>query len=203
MKQVVLAAALVLTSNGFAGAEPGPKELVLSCSGAFAQDSDIKRVTSVFGAENVKQEKVDGAEGESIEATVIFGDDAKRRVEILWWDEPNHSRPSTIRLAGDENAWSLGGLHMGSPVKAVNDANGKPYKISGFDWDYGGLVQDWSGGKIPALAGGSCTVQIGFSHDGELPGKLMGDGVTVISTDKSLLKGKVYISSLGLGWAEK
>ena len=108
-----------------------------------------------------------------------------------------------MRIAGDGNIWSLGPIHAGTPVAEVNAANGKAFKISGFDWDYGGLVQDWDGGKVPALSGSDCTVQVGFSHEGELPQELEGDSVTVISTDKALAKGKTTVNSLGIGWPEQ
>ena len=203
MFRLALATALFFAGSLPALADPGPEDLRLACSGAFAKDSDLKRVIAVFGKANVKQDKVDGAEGESIEATVVYGDDPAKRLEILWWDDKSHSRPSTVRITEGPSNWALGAIKAGSPVAVVNKANGKAFKISGFDWDYGGQVQDWNGGAVPGLGGEGCSVQVSFSHEGDLPQKLLGDGVTVTSTDKALAAGKVFVQTLGIGWPEE
>lgn len=203
MLRPLLAPALLLAACLPAFADPGPENLQLTCTGAFAKDSDLKQVIAVFGKKNVKQDQVDGAEGESLEATVVFGDDPAKRLEILWWDEKAHRRPSTIRVTEAPSEWSLGSIKAGSPIDEVTKANGKAFTISGFDWDYGGLAQDWKGGKIPALGGEGCTVQVSFTHEGDLPQRLIGDGATVVSSDKGLTAGKTTVQTIGLGWPEK
>jgi len=200
MSRLALATAFLLAGSLAALADPGPDDLQLACAGPFAKDADLKAVIAVFGKANVKQDKIDGAEGESITATVVYGDDPAKRLEIIWWDEEGHRRPSTIRVTNEQSAWTLGALKVGSPVAEVNKANGKPFKISGFDWDYGGQVQDWNGGKVPGLGGKGCSVQVTFTHEGNLPQRLVGDGATVTSTDKGLAAGKTTVQTLGIGW---
>jgi len=203
MLRSALAPALLLAACLPALADPGPENLQLTCTGAFAKDSDLKQVIAAFGKQNVKQEQVAGAEGETLEATVVFGSQPTKRLEILWWDDKGHRRPSTIRVTEAPSEWTLGPIKAGSPIAEVTKANGKAFTLSGFDWDYGGLAQDWKGGKVPALGGDGCSVQVAFTHEGSLPNRLIGDGATVTSTDKGLVAGKTTVQTLGLGWPEE
>ncbi|MEE1611341.1 hypothetical protein [Microvirga sp. CF3016] len=46
------------------------------------------------------------------------------------------------------------GLRVGSPFKAVETVNGKPFILYGFEWDYGGTIESWNGGALGNLPGG-------------------------------------------------
>lgn len=201
MLRPCLATALLACTPALA--DPGPQSLELACTGAFARDSDKARVEQVFGKENVKEEEIDGPEGTTYKATVIYGKDAAKRIAITWWDEEGRRRPSTIRLDDDKTAWRLAGLKVGSPVADLNKANGKAFKIAGFDWDYGGWVTSWEKGKVETLGGKDCSVAARLSYRKDLPDSMSGDGVTVTSSDKRLAAGQAYVSDLSLNYSDK
>jgi hypothetical protein len=46
----------------------------------------------------------------------------------------------------------------------VESANGGVFNISGFDWDFGGYVNDWKGGKLAETAPGCHTI-LKFKRD--------------------------------------
>jgi hypothetical protein len=183
--------------------EPGPDALVLACSGPFARDADRAALVARFGAGNVRDEDVGGAEGDTVAATVLYPDDPRRRLEITWWDEAGHRRPATIRTREDASLWKVAGIGIGSPLAAVTEANGHAFVLSGFGWDYGGLVTDWSGGRLPQAVGAGCALQMGFSPEKDAPDAIMGDGVVLRSNEPAVLASEPSVIELGLGWPEK
>jgi hypothetical protein len=140
-------AALVLLTLGYASAEE------LRCQGAFAKDMDHKRLVAAFGQSNVKLGTVREAEGVRARASIVFPKDPARRLEVVWFDEKSLRHPRRIDLAG--SGWSgPGGLRIGASLEAVETANGKPFILYGFEWDYGGTVESWNGGMLGKLPGG-------------------------------------------------
>ena len=93
---------------------------------------------------------------------MLFADDPARRIEIVWDDGTDH--PSSVTIHGDASQW-VGplGIALGRSTAEVEQANGGPFTMSGFDWDYGGFVTDWKAG---ALSRESCHVTTGFTPHG-------------------------------------
>jgi hypothetical protein len=89
----------------------------------------------------------------------------------------------------------VAGLAPGADVASVEAANGKPFEVSGFDWDYGGYIEDFHGGKLKSLPGG-CTLSIRFAVEGDLPDGMSGDGVKIASTDKRLRAAGAKVSAI-------
>jgi hypothetical protein len=74
-------------------------------------------------------------------------------LEVVWFDEKDLRHPRRIDLAG--SGWTgPGGLRIGAPLEVVERANGKPFILYGFEWDYGGTVESWNGGALGNLPGG-------------------------------------------------
>jgi len=163
IRLAALVAALVATAS-LAPAAPQPAEgkNVLQCDGAFARDSSHAKLVQSFGKSSVAFTDIDGAEGEKVKASVIYPDEPRRRVEILWHDEKARARPSTIRV-GFKSQWrTVRGLRIGSELAEVEKINGRPFKLVGFDWDLGGRVSDWMGGTLATLPGG-CDFRLAFN----------------------------------------
>ena len=99
-----------------------------------------------FGAGNLKNTAIYRGEGESVKGTVVFDKDPKRRMEITWTAS---KRVGDITISGKSSLWHTAeGITLGTTLAELQRLNGKPFKFSGFDWDYGGLIQDWQGGKL-------------------------------------------------------
>jgi hypothetical protein len=140
----------------------------IRCDGAFGKDTSHARLASLFGAKNVVFQPVDGPEGSKMNATVIFPNDPKRRIEVLWHDENARKKPATI-VIGPQSTWRARGFRIGERIDDVERVNGKPFKMSGFDWTYGGAARDWQGGKLENLSGG-CRLGMRFEADPNAPG---------------------------------
>ena len=144
---------------------PGPQNLVLSCAGPFAPDSTHDRLVEVFGARNVALEEVRIGEGEQDTASVIYPKDRARRVEVLWAYARRRARPAVVRVEEAGTRWTLAvGFGPGATLAAVEKANGAPFQISGFDWEYGGRVTDWNGALSSGAATG-CALTVRFAKD--------------------------------------
>jgi hypothetical protein len=120
-----------------------------------------------FGAANVTSEQVDGAEGDKVTVTVLFARQKERRLAISWVDETRHKGISQFTF-GKGAAWVIGGVHIGSTLAEVVEANGRAFTLSGFDWDYGGTVTDWHGGRMEQQPGG-CRVGVRFDAARDAP----------------------------------
>ncbi len=136
-------------------AEPTP----LACTGPFARDSSHDRLVAAFGAANVAFGKVDGPESSEHEATILFGSDPERRLEVTWRGA-TRSRPDVISFEG--SGWvAPHGIRIGASLDAVVRRNGQPFRISGFGWDNAGLTA-FQRGRLAAVPGG-CRIAVRFA----------------------------------------
>lgn len=150
------ALAVGLLASGGAHAEE------LKCAGPFAKDADHARLVTTFGRANVARETL-YEEGSELKASVVFPKDPVRRIEITWWDEKGYRRPSSIQAKGA--GWTgPNGLGVNASLSDVETANGRPFSLYGFGWDYGGTVSDWKGGAFATIPG-DCNLIVVFGSD--------------------------------------
>lgn len=177
----------------------------LACAAPFGPKSSHTEVVAAFGKLEVAFEKVDGAEGEEIQATVVHPHDAARRLELTWADDKKRSGLLGVRFSEQATWIAPNGVKHGMSVAEVEKMNGRPFALSGFNWDYGGYVTDWKGGALDAALPGGCTVQVRFSIPDDLPdaviGKVSGDR-TFTSSDKAVRAAKPVVGVLGFGYPQ-
>lgn len=102
-----------------------------------------------YGKDNLREETLPGAEAEPIPALVLFPDDAGKRLELVLDAQDKDAPIQELRIRGAGNQWhTADGLHPGMTLAELVERNGAPITFYGFDWDYGGTVQDWHGGKL-------------------------------------------------------
>ena len=174
-----LIAGLLALSSSFALAERAASPRVIKCEGPFGRNASHADLVKAFGSGNVVYQDIDGAGGETIKASVLYPNDAKAKLEIIWGDEKARRRPM-IR-AKDQSGWaSMNGIRIGMALEEIEKMNGKPFKLSGFDWDDGGRVRDWQGGALAKPLPGGCIVSVEFVHAEDVPeanlSKVTGEG---------------------------
>lgn len=170
---------LLALSSSFALAERAASPRVIKCEGPFGRNASHADLVKAFGSSNVVYQDIDGTEGETIKASVLYPNDPKAKLEIIWGDEKARRRPM-IR-AKDQSSWaSANGIRIGMALEEIEKMNGKPFKLSGFDWDDGGRVRDWQGGALAKPLPGGCIVSVEFVHAEDVPeanlSKVTGDG---------------------------
>lgn len=142
------------------------------CVGPFTADASEAALVRRFGRANVVFKTVPAPEGEMVNATVLFPKDRARRVEIVWRDEKKRRRPGEV-LVYNPGPWRTPeGIKIGSTLAEVEAANGNPFSLSGFGWDYAGTVLDWKGGR---LVRGGCELMLRFEPSGSYDEQASGD----------------------------
>jgi hypothetical protein len=117
--------------------------------GDFSPDTTLQDLQRRFGTDNVKAQEIPGAEGESFRGVVLFADDPTRRATVYFQDPQNLLGLAMVSIDEDRSQWKLAsGVGIGTSLSELRRINGKPFTFSGFDWDYGGTIIDWHGGKL-------------------------------------------------------
>lgn len=137
--------------------------------------TDIERA---YGKKNLQNMELPGPEGTTFPGAKLFAD-TERELEIVW-DPENEAKKIVFDIRVFGAAWKFdNGLKAGMTIAEVEKINGKPFKIAGFSWDYGGYA-NFEGGKLAAK------VSIRFNPSSEeIPDYLQGDK-QISSTDKKL-----------------
>lgn len=176
----------------------------LACQGPFAKDTDHRRLVAAFGRANVIRKTVHEPEGLEVRASIVFPKNPAQRLVVLWSDEKALRRPARIDLEG--SGWSgPEGLRIGSPIEAVEKANGRPFVLYGFEWDYGGRIESWKGGALGSLLGG-CTFAPIFETDESATTEALDavSGDTQFASDSSAMRAaKPRIRSLHLTYPQQ
>jgi hypothetical protein len=140
------------------------KSNIIACSGVFARDSSHAKLAAAFQSRNVAFTQVDASSGGKVMASVVYGKDPKRRLEVWWSKAASRSDTHLIVINGQSDWIAPGELHLGLTLADLEKLNGKPFKLSGFDKDHVATLSDWDGGQLAALAGG-CKVGISVRAD--------------------------------------
>jgi hypothetical protein len=167
----------------------------LACADPVRPDDTAASLQQRFG-EQARTETLYGPEGIELPAVVLWPANPKRRVEVAFTEE-SRQHVSMVQLTRPSE-WHVAGLSVGDPIADVDEANGRPFELWGFSWDYGGYVSDLKGGKLAARAGG-CQVMLRLApqDDAVLPDALMGE-VLLSSDDQRLAEAGVRIEELAL-----
>jgi hypothetical protein len=118
--------------------------------GAITAKTTLAGLERLYGKSNVREKKIDVGEGEQAPGAVVFPDDPARRLEIVW--KEGGKTPAAVRVRGTRSRWKTPqGITLGTSLKELEKLNGKPFRLYGFSWDYGGLVESWQKGKLAGL----------------------------------------------------
>jgi len=127
--------------------EPTPNTRVLYQ--AFRGGESFATLRDRFGAANVREQDIPGAEGEVQHGVVLFPDDPARRATLYFADDQKLEGLALVRITDPESTWAIGdNIRMGTTLAELVALNGGPIEFSGFGWDYGGAVAGYRGGKL-------------------------------------------------------
>jgi hypothetical protein len=159
----VLATLLLLVGDAFAQANP---QLKASCDSdsAINAHSTLDQLVQKFGRANVRKQQVEIGEGETREGIVIFPGVSDKEIEVL---PSTTNEPMYVILRGQRSQWvTASGITLGSKLKEIERLNGKPFLLTGFDWDYSGTIVDWQGGKLQPSEGCAFQPRLDYGHNG-------------------------------------
>ena len=163
---------------------------VVACSGTFARNSDYSKLAAAFRSENVNLAPVDAGSGKKVMASVLFPKDPKRRLEVWWRDEVNHSGTYLIVIGGQSTWTGPNGVRLGSGMAALEKLNSKPFRLMGFGKDGVATVTDWQNGAFGQLP--DCAVRVSFRPDPKAPATAR----SAISSDKEFASSEAVIRAV-------
>ncbi len=200
--RLAVAAAVLVTSSAIAQNAP-PAEGPITCASPVAASDTAKSLMQRYGKDAVMQD-LPGAEGETYKGLLLFPKSRDQRIAVSFTeDKAKRAAGLTLREGGKASKWSVGGITIGSSVADVQKANGKPFLVSGFEWDYGGFVTDFKGGTLGRPMQGGCRVTVRFGKDAGAPKSLLGDGVKVASDNATLLRWAPVVTEIGVNFPDK
>ena len=133
-------------------------------------------------------------------ASVLYPNDPKRRLEVVWQNEAARSQTYLIVINGQSTWAGPKGLRLGLALPALEKINGKPFKISGFDQPNGGSVIDWQGGTLESLPG--CRLGLRLAPDAKAPAAARSEvnGKEFMSTDATMRAVKPIVAEMLFGF---
>jgi len=144
------------------------KPNIVACSGLFGRDSSHAKLAMAYQSRNVAFTQVDAAAGGKVMASVLFAKDPKRRLEV-WWSKPATRTDTHLIVINGQSDWiAPGELRLGLTLAELEQLNGKPFKLLGFNKDNVATLSDWNGGQLSALPGG-CKIGISLRADPKAP----------------------------------
>jgi hypothetical protein len=91
-----------------------------------------------------------------------------------------------------KSQWSAPkGMKLGLPLAALEKANGRPFKLSGFDADGSAGVAGWEGGALGAIPGG-CKIGMRLVADPKVPKEAR----AAVAGDKEILSSDPGVRAL-------
>jgi hypothetical protein len=145
--------------GGGAAAQSKQDLRILSCDGPFAPTMTPETLAAAFGEANVTTEDIGVGEGFFEKGTVLFSKSPQDRLEIHWRNENVQFRPRRIVVHAEKTRWrTANGFTIGTSLRTLERLNRRPFRLSGFAWDGGGGVRNWSGGVLDGQPHEGCLV---------------------------------------------
>jgi len=163
----------------------------------FAKDSTHLKLAIKYDSRNIAFGDVDGPDGSKIKASILFPNDPRRRLEVLWNNEASRSDTSIIAINGKSQWIAPKGLKLGMPLAAVEKLNGKPFKVGAFGADGQASVLGWEGGALSSLPGG-CKVGMRLAVDN----KTAPDARSAVAGDKQFVSNDASLRAVKPSVAE-
>jgi len=158
-----------------------------------------------FGKANVREETFDGAEGiGTYPALVVFPHDPSRRLELVLDAEDKDAPIQELRVRAPGSRWrDASGLRMGITLSELVALNGAPISFYGLEWDYGGTVQDWHGGRLANAAGAALFRRVTLGARAGTSPDAVPIGDSVFRSDDPRLAGvgdALEVAEFGISW---
>ena len=152
---------LVVGTIGARAAEPQRKPLAFTCE-TFPWNLSETDLVARHGEGHVISAPVIGGDDGPQEGTVLFPAIDGARLEIAWEDPISRSRPRWAKAVG--RRWiTANGITVGTTLRAVEQVNGAPFRLSGFLTEGSGGVRSWGKGRLARSTDpGGCDVDIHF-----------------------------------------
>lgn len=144
---------------------------------------------------------VDIGEGVDEPGLILYPADPTRRLEILW-NEDRPAHPARVFICRSERngdcRWRTAqGFGIGTTLRELEKANGRPFEMVGWGSDVGGNLTSFQEGRLAKLLGAiSLTLTPRIDHDGSYLPKLTAGEFDEVEGEKFLLSSHPVLQKL-------
>lgn len=120
--------------------------------GLITSSTTKSALNKLYDKENIRETVIFSYEGIDIKGTEVIFDNTADNITIEWND--GNLTPKIIRIENLNSNWKTKeGVGIGSTIKEVEKANGKPFTIYGYEIDayLAGTVKNWNSGNLQGL----------------------------------------------------
>ena len=119
--------------------------------GSITRDTSESDLKKTYGESEVVAADIDVGEGQTQAGTILFPRQNAKVLNIFWTDE-TRTRVAQVRISTEGTNWRTNrGITIGTPLRAIEQLNGRPVHLAGFGWDYSGTMFDSNGGALKEL----------------------------------------------------
>ena len=161
--------------------------------GLITSSTTKSALNKLYDKGNIRETVVFSYEGFDIKGTEVIFDNTADNITIEWND--GNLTPKIIRIKNLNSNWKTKeGVGIGSTIKEVEKANGKPFTIYGYEIDkyLEGTVKNWNSGNLQGL-------NLQFKITKEIPVevfmKMMGDR-GILSNNPLLEKAGLQVENI-------
>lgn len=161
--------------------------------GLITSSTTKSALNKLYDKENIRETVIFSYEGIDIKGTEVIFDNTADNITIEWND--GNLTPKIIRIKNLNSNWKTKeGVGIGSTIKEVEKANGKPFTIYGYEIDayLAGTVKNWNSGNLQGL-------NLQFKITKEIPVevymKMMGDR-GILSNNPLLEKAGLQVENI-------
>ena len=165
--------------------------------GLITSSTTKSALNKLYDKGNIREYVVFSYEGFDIKGTEVIFDNTADNITIEWND--GNLTPKIIRIKNLNSNWKTKeGVGIGSTIKEVEKANGKPFTIYGYEIDayLAGTVKNWNSGNLQGL-------NLQFKITKEIPVEvymeMMGDR-GILSNNPLLEKAGLQVENITVGF---
>ena len=165
--------------------------------GLITSSTTKSALNKLYDKGNIRETVVFSYEGFDIKGTEVIFDNTADNITIEWNDD--NLTPKIIRIKNLNSNWKTKeGVGIGSTIKEVEKANGKPFTIYGYEIDsyLAGTVKNWNSGNLQGL-------NLQFKITKEIPVEvymeMMGDR-GILSNNPLLEKAGLQVENITVGF---
>jgi hypothetical protein len=157
--------------------------------GPITKGSNIEQFRKAFGPENVIETDVPLGEGQTAKGFQINPNNPSIEMMVIFNDDDTKL---SVLITNPESKWSvLNQFSNGTKLVDLESLNGKPFKLYGFEWDYGGTVSSFEDGKFESY-NDNLTIRFELTHFDKSTMSILGDS-EFLSNNSNMINAKPKI----------
>ncbi|HEY8918056.1 MAG TPA: hypothetical protein VIM87_16535 [Chitinophaga sp.] len=141
-----------------------------------------EQLAEKFGKENVAARPAQDLEGNDLGTGYYVFPDTDNEMEVVFKED----KSKLVTFTHEHSKWkSPFGIKPGDPLEKLVKINGRAFRINGFDWTNGGMIDSWDGGAMDKKG---VTLQLKANNTGDPKQYDQVTGDKKVRSDQAALK---------------